>query len=137
MVYKWTIMSTSRNTGMHGITPEEKSWLVYKVQGGKCPLCREKLEVQGSAIDHSHDCPQSILHKTRTIVRSGGFETVEFGCKKCIRGVLHSACNGTLLFWLEKFPHLQNEVVREYLARRPFQFRRGAPAGEGPTEVQQ
>lgn len=121
-----SITQVSRNTQRHGISPEEKAWLLYKIQGGKCPLCLEKLEIKGACTDHSHDCVDESKHQTRQITRpSGKVETFQFGCKKCIRGVLHSACNGTLLFWLEKYPHLQTEAVKEYLARRPFQFRRG------------
>ena len=110
-----------RTTRLHGITWEEKCWLVYTYQKGICPLCLEPLEVKGINIDHCHDC----VDKARHVVCEGpsGDGTRrkwEYGCKLCIRGALHAACNGRMLPYLERYPHLQNDLVREYLARRPF-----------------
>ena len=101
-----------RITRLHQITLEEKYWLVISYQGGICPVCREALEVFGSTLDHCHDCPNKVNHRTRQLQ--------DYGCRQCIRGVLHPKCNGTVLHYLEKYPHRQTEAIKEYLTRRPF-----------------
>jgi len=103
------ISQLRRDIARHGITWEQKSWLVFGYQGGLCPICQEPLELKGAHIDHFHGCSQSALHKK-----------ADAGCPNCIRGALHRYCNGSIVFSLEKYPHLQNDFVKQYLSRRPF-----------------
>ena len=99
--------NTRKNLARYGITWEEKCWLVYQFQKGFCALCLASLSVGEAAVDHFHGC---------------GTHKPEDGCKKCIRGALHGMCNSPVLMYMERFPHLQSEHVRDYLARRPFVF---------------
>lgn len=98
------------NLKRHGITLEEKIWLIHRYQGSKCPVCMEELEVEGANIDHDHACSESANHP-----KNGS-------CRKCIRGALHVRCNHTIIYYLERFPHLQNDFVKAYLDRRPFKL---------------
>ena len=98
------------NLRRHGITWEEKCWLVYVHQNNACSLCLRPLTVEGAVIDHHHDCLQAGTHQRGR------------GCRKCIRGALHMACNSPVLMVIEKNPHLQNDFIRVYLAGRPFLF---------------
>ncbi len=116
-----------RSAAMHGISWEEKYWLL-RVQNHVCPICLDKLEMAGSSIDHCHDCTGT--HLTR-MVRNQEFR---FGCKKCIRGILHNRCNVWLQI-VEKYPHLQTDVVTKYLARRPFCRKVERVPVEGPVEL--
>jgi len=94
----------------HGITMQEKSWLVYVHQKGNCPICLEPMIYESAHIDHDHSCPYSGTHP-----KNGS-------CKNCIRGAVHGICNSPVLMWLERYPHLQNDFIRAYLAGRPFNF---------------
>ena len=115
------IQSSNRNSLLHGIAWEEKCWLVYKVQNGICPLCLEPLDAKGANIDHCHACVNKGAHVIRELIDPDGTRRrMEYGCRLCIRGALHAVCNGRMLPYLERYPHLQNDIVREYLARRPF-----------------
>jgi hypothetical protein len=106
---------------LHGITWEEKCWLVSGYQRGICPLCLEPIDTKGANTDHCHDCENKENHLVRDLLSSDGTRRKrEYGCKLCIRGALHAKCNGRMLPYLEKYPHLQNDVVKEYLRRRPF-----------------
>ena len=97
-----------KNLARHGITWEQKCWLVFQYQEGNCPLCLRPLTIEEAVIDHCHVCIQSGTHQAGR------------GCKLCIRGALHGICNSPVLMWLERFPHLQNDFVKAYLERRPF-----------------
>jgi hypothetical protein len=101
--------STRTNLKKRGITFEEKAYALYSVQGGKCAICREPLQIEDGMVDHWHGCDQN--HK------AGG------SCKKCIRGILCGLCNSPWLMWAERHPWLISEAVRDYLARRPFQYK--------------
>ena len=115
------LKAADRISRMHQITIEEKWWLVNIYQKGVCPLCLEPLDARGANTDHCHDCVEKVSHLVRELVGGDGTRrTREYGCKLCIRGALHAACNGRMLPYLERYPHLQNDLVREYLARRPF-----------------
>ena len=102
------ISQLRRDIGRHSITWEQKCWLVYRHQSGICPICLEPLQMKGAHIDHFHG------------FTAPGHKRVDAGCPDCIRGALHRYCNGTIVFALEKYPHLQNDFVKQYLSRRPF-----------------
>lgn len=112
MVEKYSADANKATKKRHGITWEEKNWLVYKFQEGKCPVCQEPIEVRGSNIDHDHSCPYSGTHP------KGG------SCRFCIRGCLHPECNGRIIMYMEKYPWLISDYTREYLLRRPFLFKK-------------
>lgn len=99
--------SVRKNLSLHGITWEEKAWLLYTFQDGFCAICKDPLDISKAVIDHFHGCP---AHKP------------QYGCKSCIRGALCVICNSPILMKLEEKEHLQNEYVRAYLARRPFLY---------------
>ena len=102
----------TRAASHHGITLEEKDWLAWTVQKGVCPVCLEPLPLTGLNIDHAHDCERREDHRQ--------VQGRDCGCKHCIRGAIHERCNSTIVYYLERFPHLQNEHIKTYLARRPF-----------------
>lgn len=104
------LSSARKNLKRHGITWEEKCWLLVTHQGGRCALCLSSLSVEDAVVDHFHGCVQSGTHKYSA------------GCRNCIRGALCSVCNSPVLLYLERFSHLQNDFVRDYLAHRPFIF---------------
>lgn len=92
------------------ITTDEYAWL-FSEQNGCCALCHEPPqkdsrygEIRRLAIDHWHGHPHKKYH----------------ACKKCIRGLLCDRCNRHFLYRVEAYPHLQNDVVKAYLSRRPF-----------------
>ena len=116
-----------RITRLHGITLEEKYWLVLQHQNGVCPVCRDPLVVEGSTIDHWHGCPNKAVHKTR--------QKQSYGCRQCIRGALHLRCNSTILHYLEKYSHLQTDEIKEYLKRRPFVKSNVLIAEQGPIQI--
>lgn len=99
---------TRKHLKLHGISWEEKCWLLYDQQSGKCAICLQPLEVDKGVVDHDHGCRLSGTHR-------GGA-----GCRECIRGVLCFVCNSPVLMYMERYPHLQNAFVGLYLARRPF-----------------
>lgn len=90
------------------ISEKEANWLLQIHQQGKCPICYEFVTLENSDIDHSHYCENQKEHYKR------------YGCKQCIRGIIHSVCNSRLLPLLERFPHLQADSIKEYLRSRPF-----------------
>lgn len=97
-----------QNLRLHGVSWEMREWLIRREQGNLCGLCQQVLEPAQACIDHCHECPLAGSHKADG-----------YGCSSCIRGGLHRGCN----VWLslaEKFPVLQSEHVKQYLARRPF-----------------
>jgi hypothetical protein len=49
-------------------------------QGGLCALCRRPLGVN-FVVDHDHQLARQHGHNPRT------------GCSRCVRGILHTACN--------------------------------------------
>lgn len=100
------------NLRRHQITPEMKAWLVLGHQKSVCPVCLLPIGVSDSHIDHCHECRNKANHK----VRQGS----DCACPQCIRGALHSECNRAIVYYLEKFPHLQNDHIKNYLQRRPF-----------------
>lgn len=85
---------------LYGVTRAEWERL-HGNQHGRCALCHEPGR-QRLAIDHDHACCGS----TRA-------------CKKCIRGMLCSACNRLLGHVVAK-PALAGRFS-DYLKRRPFQ----------------
>lgn len=97
----------------HGISWEQKMWLLHGLQKGLCALCLSPLSSELAVLDHDHGCSQAGVHKTKA------------GCPSCIRGCLCSICNSPVLLYLERFPHLQNDFIKAYLARRPFRFGTG------------
>jgi hypothetical protein len=59
---KWTIV---KRCARHGISPEQLT-RTYELQGGKCPICTNLIELMNSAIDHNHTTGEfrGILCKT-------------------------------------------------------------------------
>jgi len=98
--------------GLHGITPAEKSaqWIRQKKQ---CALCLRGLTLSAARIDHDHGCVNAAVHRH-------GTHGAEYGCRQCIRGILCDFCNHRMLPFLEKFSHMQNNLVRQYLKSRPY-----------------
>lgn len=67
----------------YGITQAEYE-AIYLAQGGKCAICQVATgKRKRLAVDHDHDCTQG--------------HPPNIGCSKCIRGLLCSRCNYTLL----------------------------------------
>jgi len=93
------------------ITAAEAEWLLTVYQKGLCLICCEKVSIGQSHIDHAHRCSSEKHYKS-----SAG----SYGCKKCIRGILHKRCNMLVISFLERFPHLQTEEVQKYLSSRPL-----------------
>lgn len=87
----------------YGLSISEYDWL-FSLHDG-CWLCGE---LGAKDVDHDHSRPHSQYRS---------------GCRECIRGVLCNSCNRYLLPPLERHPHLQGDVVREYLKHRPFKER--------------
>jgi recombination endonuclease VII len=116
------ISQLRRDIAVHGITWEQKCWLIFRYQGGICPICLEPIVVKGAHIDHFHGCANVLNHKNQNA-----------GCVQCIRGALHRYCNGTIVYALEKYPHLQNDHIRQYLLRRPFMGIEGTKRAEEPV----
>lgn len=106
-------MFRQKHIRKYGITGEEKKWCVEVHQVGLCPVCRQPLIELGACIDHDHDCSNASNH---TITKQGR----EFGCRACIRGMLHDSCNHYGLPFLEKNPQYQDALIKDYLAGRPF-----------------
>lgn len=97
----------------HKITLQERAQLLES-QNHICPICSRTLIGFKINIDHFHGC----LSKRNHIKGKHGNDT--YGCRQCIRGILCVLCNRAILPYLEQFPHLQTEDVKEYLSRRPF-----------------
>jgi len=72
---KWTIVKRCKR---HGISPQILIE-AYEAQNGLCPICKNHIELMGSAIDHNHN--------------TGEFRGVL--CKKCNRalGLFHDSPN--------------------------------------------
>jgi hypothetical protein len=104
------VSASRKNLSRHGITWEEKCWLVYRHQYGLCALCQNPILPEKAVIDHSHEC-----------LRKGDHYQGR-GCKECIRGALCSTCNTPVLSRLESCPWLYSPYVTAYLAGRPFLF---------------
>jgi hypothetical protein len=75
---------------------------LFRAQNGKCALCFTAPDKKALAVDHFH-----------------GHHPYPQGCRECVRGLLCGHCN-MILGMLEKSPHLQNDLVRHYLAQRPL-----------------
>jgi recombination endonuclease VII len=66
-----------------GITEEEYQAL-YRHQGGRCALCQHSQgKTKRLCVDHDHKCVEG--------------HPPEFGCKKCVRGLLCQNCNRNVL----------------------------------------
>lgn len=82
----------ARRQGKHledtyGITEEDYQELL-KFQGGVCYICRKRPGRKRLSVDHDHKIAREVCghHHTK-------------GCKRCIRGLLHSKCN-SFLGWI-------------------------------------
>lgn len=91
------------NRSRTGISQEEYDWL-SSVQGHCCVLCLQKSS-RKLDVDHDHACHP---------------DNYRDSCKKCIRGLLCNSCNRFFLPRMEKFPRLQNDLIKNYLRARPF-----------------
>lgn len=100
------VMRKNNLRNHHALSVEDYNWLA-RSQDGKCALCfKPPTDMNGIlVIDHWH----GHIHK----------KVGQKSCKECIRGLLCDACNLALGF-LEKCSHLQNDLARAYLQRRPF-----------------
>lgn len=67
----------SRIKATFGVDRDTYDWL-FKLQGGKCAICRARPKTVRMAIDHDH-------------------KHCRDGCQRCIRGLLCSRCNHELL----------------------------------------
>lgn len=85
-----------------GITETEYNCILLK-QNHQCALCFKPWKSNFN-IDHDH-----AHHLDK-----------EIGCPSCVRGILCKTCNHRNLPWVEKFPHLQNDFVKQYLTTRPL-----------------
>lgn len=100
----------ARKRPTYGLTRQQLTELV-DAAAGRCQLCGEAETqitrsgaIRSLSVDHDHACcPGKKV------------------CGRCVRGLLCNDCNSNLLSGLERKPALQNDVVRAYLARRPFQ----------------
>lgn len=68
---------TGHNNKRYGLTVAEveDQW---RRQAGLCLICGKALELAKSEIDHDHGC------------------CCRYGCRECVRALLHHACNSTL-----------------------------------------
>jgi Recombination endonuclease VII len=103
------VSNVRKNLARHGITWEQREWLVRSHQHNTCPICLKAISSDEAHIDHSHDCWNKSNHSGK-----------DFGCINCIRAGIHSRCNSHAVWALEEFPHLQTEDFKKYLTRRPF-----------------
>lgn len=83
----------------YGITLEDRNRLL-RIQNNCCALCLRNESEYGRTfhVDHIHG---------------------QYG-KSSIRGLLCDMCNGRFLVFVEKYPQLQNDFVKTYLAARPL-----------------
>lgn len=88
----------------------EQYWELYEAQGGRCPICLHARGLSRNlAVDHDHD-----LCKDHPPDRA---------CPLCIRGLLCSGCNYTLLgrygmeALLRAVAYLKNPPARKVLQR--------------------
>ena len=82
--------------------------LLLKFQGGRCAVCRVRLNEKGCVLDHKHGhCARSTVY-----VR---------GCEGCWRGALCQSCN-LLIGFAEKRHRLDllSSKVRHYLKNPPY-----------------
>jgi hypothetical protein len=89
----------------YGLTLEEYDWLLNE-QGSVCALCKRVPVKSRFSVDHKHEQHEHVGTKR--------------ACKECIRGLLCSNCNRSILPVLEKLDYLQTEFVKAYLNGRPF-----------------
>ena len=103
---------TKRHTAHIGktysITQEEYQEL-FEFQGGKCYICHKKPGFRRRlSVDHDHK-----------IAREQCDHPEDKGCKRCLRGLLHSRCN-SFLGWIRDDPEAM-ERGRVYLIDPPAQ----------------
>lgn len=79
------------------------------IQAGRCALCFRIPHTVNRKLVIDHDHGHSHGRKSQV------------ACKDCIRGLLCDHCNMTLGL-LEDCPHLQNDLARLYLTKRPFKI---------------
>lgn len=101
----------------HSITLEDKQ-KILELQNHICPICLRPLNGFKINIDHFHGCSNLVNH-----YKEIGKSENTYGCPQCIRGILCVQCNQSILPYLEQFVHLQNKLIKEYLARRPLNVR--------------
>lgn len=94
----------SRTRQRYGITQAEY-WALYEAQGGKCYICHKGRGLSKRlAVDHDHKCTEG--------------HAQNWGCQKCIRGLLCSSCN-TFLGRTGDDPSV-GERLAEYLRNPPW-----------------
>src|ERR1700722_11345571 len=107
-----TPAQTKRNNlrNMYGMTEDDYTYLM-DAQDGLCYLCEKAFLLMPRTvpdIDHYHG-----HHHIRKAQK---------GCLECIRGLLCNRCN-MVLGLMEDCQHLQNDLVKTYLQRRPLMYR--------------
>lgn len=79
---------------------------VLSLQNHVCAICFRPDPRKRLAIDHDHECLEHAKNRQ--------------GCSSCIRGLLCEFCNRRVIPVFEKFSHLQNDFIRQYLQQRPI-----------------
>ena len=100
----------SRIKGTFGVDRDTYDWL-FKLQGGRCAICRARPKTTRLAVDHDHKHCKS-------------------GCRKCIRGLLCSPrCNHDLLGAAHDSLNILRAAVA-YLEHPPWEGDWRAPESE-------
>jgi len=83
-------------------------------QGGKCAVCQRDGFCSTChfrpGIPHEH-----VFQPVNTLDHNHSHAGCD-GCEQCARGITHPLCNRAITI-LEINPHLQNDFIREYLAK--------------------
>ena len=90
---------TSRTKATFGIDRDTYDWL-FKLQGGRCAICRTRPRTKRLAVDHDH-------------------KHCKKGCQKCVRGLLCGTCNHELLSAARESVLILQNAVR-YLETPPW-----------------